>query len=109
MPHSDNIFRAYDIRGNANNDLDQSTVKKIGYVLGKRISSLGDNKIYVGGFDFEKSKFDRASSSNLLLGSSIKPFIYACAFENGINPSSVFIDGPVLLIMDYSYSLKKLF
>ena len=43
-----NIFRAYDIRGNANNDLDQSTVKKIGYVLGKRISSLGDNKIYVG-------------------------------------------------------------
>ena len=34
-----NIFRAYDIRGNANKDFDQSTVKKIGYVLGKRISS----------------------------------------------------------------------
>ena len=43
-----NIFRAYDIRGNANKDFDQSTVKKIGYVLGKRISSLGDSKVYVG-------------------------------------------------------------
>ena len=43
-----NIFRAYDIRGNANKDFDQSTVKKIGYVLGKRISSLGGNKVYVG-------------------------------------------------------------
>ena len=58
-------------------------------------SNNGYIKAYVGGFDFEKSKFDRASSSNLLLGSSIKPFIYACAFENGINPSSVFIDGPI--------------
>jgi len=58
-------------------------------------SNNGYIKAYVGGYDFEKSKFDRASSSNLLLGSSIKPFIYACAFENGINPSSVFIDGPI--------------
>ena len=33
-----NIFRAYDIRGNANKDFDPSTVNKIGYVLGKRIS-----------------------------------------------------------------------
>ena len=58
-------------------------------------SNNGYVKAYVGGFDFEKSKFDRASSSSLLLGSSIKPFIYACAFENQINPSSVFIDGPI--------------
>ena len=43
-----NIFRAYDIRGNANKDFDPSTVNKIGYVLGKRISFLGDSKVYVG-------------------------------------------------------------
>ena len=58
-------------------------------------SNNGHVKAYVGGYDFEKSKFDRASNSSLLLGSSIKPFIYACAFENQINPSSVFIDGPI--------------
>ena len=56
----------------------------------------GDLKAYVGGFDFSKSKFDRASNSRLLPGSSIKPFIYGCAFENGLNPSSIFIDGPII-------------
>jgi len=55
----------------------------------------GSIKAYVGGYDFSRSKFDRASNSDLLLGSSIKPFIYACAFENGINPASIFIDGPI--------------
>ena len=30
-----NIFRAYDIRGNANKDFDPIYSKKIGYVLGK--------------------------------------------------------------------------
>ena len=56
----------------------------------------GDLKAYVGGFDFSKSKFDRASNSRLLPGSSIKPFIYGCAFENELNPSSIFIDGPII-------------
>ena len=56
----------------------------------------GSLKAYVGGFDFSKSKFDRAANSKLLPGSSIKPFIYACAFENGLNPSSIFIDGPII-------------
>lgn len=55
----------------------------------------GSVKAYVGGYDFSRSKYDRASNSDLLLGSSIKPFIYACAFENGINPASIFIDGPL--------------
>ncbi len=56
----------------------------------------GTLKAYVGGFDFSKSKFDRAANSKLLPGSSIKPFIYACAFENGLNPSTIFIDGPII-------------
>lgn len=56
----------------------------------------GQLKAYVGGFDFNKSKFDRASNSRLLPGSSIKPFIYGCAFENGFNPSTIFIDEPII-------------
>jgi len=55
----------------------------------------GSIKAYVGGYDFSRSKYDRASNSDLLLGSSIKPFIYACAFENGIDPATIFIDGPI--------------
>ena len=43
-----NIFRAYDIRGNAKKDLDDSTIKKIGYVLGLRVKKNNSNSIYLG-------------------------------------------------------------
>jgi phosphomannomutase/phosphoglucomutase len=43
-----NIFRAYDIRGNAEADLNDTTVQKIGYVLGKKVKSLRDDEIFVG-------------------------------------------------------------
>ena len=64
-------------------------------------------KAYVGGFDFSKSKFDRAANSKLLPGSSIKPFIYACAFENGLNPSTIFIDGPIIFDDDRLESIWR--
>ena len=64
-------------------------------------------KAYVGGFDFSKSKFDRAANSKLLPGSSIKPFIYACAFENGLNPSTIFIDGPIIFDDDKLESIWR--
>ena len=43
-----NIFRAYDIRGNSKTDLDQPTITKIGYVLGKRIKKNHHDSVYVG-------------------------------------------------------------
>ena len=64
-------------------------------------------RAYVGGFDFSKSKFDRAANSKLLPGSSIKPFIYACAFENGLNPSTIFIDGPIIFNDDKLESIWR--
>ena len=67
----------------------------------------GELKAYVGGFDFSKSKFDRAANSKLLPGSSIKPFIYACAFENGLNPSTIFIDGPIIFDDDKLESIWR--
>jgi len=44
---------------------------------------------------------------NYLPGSSIKPFIYACAFENGLNPSSIFIDGPIIFDDDKLESIWR--
>ena len=42
-----NIFRAYDIRGNAEKDLDSSTIEKIGYALGLKIIENNSNmKLY---------------------------------------------------------------
>ena len=43
-----NIFRAYDIRGNAEKDLDSSTIEKIGYALGLKIKENNSNAVYVG-------------------------------------------------------------
>ena len=60
-------------------------------------SKSGNLLSYVGGFDFNESKFDRVKNSTLQPGSNLKPFIYACAFENRFNPSSVLIDGPIAI------------
>src|SRR5207302_467323 len=47
-----------------------------------------------GGFSFELSQFNRATQAKRQPGSSIKPFIYLTALENGYTPSSVVDDGP---------------
>ena len=45
----------------------------------------------VGGKDYSKSEFNRATSSKRQVGSTIKPFLYYSALENGFNPSSTFL------------------
>src|SRR5205807_9394662 len=48
-----------------------------------------------GGFSYELSQFNRATQAKRQPGSSIKPFVYLTALENGYTPSSVVDDGPV--------------
>ena len=45
----------------------------------------------IGGKDYEKSQFNRATSSKRQIGSTIKPFLYYAALENGFTPSSSFL------------------
>lgn len=45
----------------------------------------------VGGKDYEKSQFNRATESKRQIGSTIKPFLYYTALENGFTPSSSFL------------------
>ncbi|MFN7684415.1 MAG: penicillin-binding protein 1A [Oligoflexia bacterium] len=49
----------------------------------------------VGGYDFEKSEFNRAIQAQRQPGSSFKPLIYAAAVEKGYTPASVIIDAPL--------------
>ncbi len=51
----------------------------------------------VGGFDFERSEFNRAVQSKLQCGSAFKPFVYLTAFEHGFTPADTLFDGPFLL------------
>ena len=45
---NENIFRAYDIRGNAEQDLTPDVLVKIGFVLGNKVKDSGSDAIYVG-------------------------------------------------------------
>jgi penicillin-binding protein 1A len=51
----------------------------------------------VGGFDFERSEFNRAVQSVLQCGSAFKPFVYLTAFEHGFTPADTLFDAPFLL------------
>jgi penicillin-binding protein 1A len=51
----------------------------------------------VGGFDFQRSEFNRAVQSSLQCGSAFKPFVYLTAFEHGFTPADTVFDSPFLL------------
>lgn len=44
-----------------------------------------------GGTDYSKSQFNRAINAKRAVGSTIKPFLYYAALENGFTPSTTFI------------------
>lgn len=52
----------------------------------------------VGGVDYAKSQFNRALSTNRSVGSTIKPFLYYAALENGFTASSVFESKPTTFV-----------
>jgi penicillin-binding protein 1A len=55
----------------------------------------------VGGFDFDRSQFDRVMQAKRQCGSSFKPFVYLAAFERGMSPTDTIFDGPILLPDEY--------
>ena len=96
-----NIFRAYDIRGNSLRDLDDQTIRKIGYVLGQKILSTGGDSVYIG----HDSRLSAASLQNslikgfsasgvkaLVLGLVPTPLVYY-ATKTGSTPNGVMITG----------------
>lgn len=52
----------------------------------------------VGGFDYAKSNFNRASQAERQPGSSFKPFIYAAALSEGFTLSSIINDAPFVYV-----------
>jgi penicillin-binding protein 1A len=58
-------------------------------------NSTGDVKAMVGGRDFDKSKFNRATQALRQVGSSFKPYVYAAAIDEGASPEDTILDAPV--------------
>ena len=55
----------------------------------------GSVRALVGGFDFEKNKFNHVTQAWRQPGSSFKPFIYSAALEKGFTPATVINDAPL--------------
>ena len=55
----------------------------------------GALKAIVGGLNYEKSQFNRATDAMRQPGSSFKPFVYLAALRNGFTPQTVVYDKPV--------------
>jgi penicillin-binding protein 1A len=51
----------------------------------------------VGGFDFYRNKFNRATQARRQPGSGFKPFLYSAALDNGFTPATVILDMPPVL------------
>ena len=56
----------------------------------------GAVRALVGGYDFYRSKFNRAVQAKRQIGSSVKPFIYTAALEKGFTAASIINDAPVV-------------
>jgi len=56
--------------------------------------STGRVLAMAGGFNFERSWFNRATQAMRQPGSSFKPFVYVTALEQGIPPNQQLLDGP---------------
>lgn len=59
----------------------------------------------VGGYDFRKSQFNRATQANRQTGSSFKPFVYMAALDNGYSPTDLILDAP--FVLDQGAGLPK--
>ena len=55
----------------------------------------GQIKAMVGGWNFGRSKFNRAVQAYRQIGSTFKPILYTAAIDRGFTPSSILIDEPV--------------
>ena len=56
----------------------------------------GQVKSMVGGYDYNKSQFNRAVQAIRQPGSAFKPIIYAAAVNEGYGPASIIIDSPII-------------
>jgi penicillin-binding protein 1A len=53
-------------------------------------------KTMIGGRDFRKSQFNRATQARRQTGSAFKPLVYASALDKGFTPASVVVDAPIV-------------
>jgi penicillin-binding protein 1A len=55
----------------------------------------GQIRAMIGGSDFDRSKFNRATQALRQVGSAFKPFVYTAAIDRGYTPATIIDDSPI--------------
>ena len=73
-----------------------SQIPEVGGALASLDPKDGRVIALAGGYDFEFSKFNRATQAQRQPGSGFKPILYAAALTEGYTPSSIVNDAPIV-------------
>ncbi|HOX70492.1 penicillin-binding protein 1A [Dokdonella sp.] len=95
----DEVLKLGDIIRVVRNDEGAWQLAQIPAVQGAMVGLEPDDgaiRSMIGGFNFARSKYNRATQSSRSAGSSFKPFIYSAAFDHGFTPASVVNDAPLV-------------
>ena len=98
-----------DVQKNLENNIDKE-MKNSSLQVASIVITPSNGKIValIGGKDYSKSQYNRAYSSRRQVGSTIKPFLYYSALENGFTPSSTFLsERTTFNLGDTMYSPKN--
>ncbi|WP_321791433.1 penicillin-binding protein 1A [Burkholderia pyrrocinia] len=80
------------------NDTGTWSITQLPQVEGAFLSIIpqdGAIRSLVGGFDYNKNKFNHVTQAWRQPGSSFKPFIYSASLDKGLGPATVINDGPL--------------
>ncbi|TLY22431.1 MAG: PBP1A family penicillin-binding protein [Nitrospirae bacterium] len=80
-------------------DVAQMTLEQSPIVEGALLSldpRTGATRAMVGGYDFQRSEYNRATSARRQPGSAFKPMIYAAAITQGLSPGTPIVDSGVV-------------
>ncbi|WP_152601785.1 penicillin-binding protein 1A [Burkholderia paludis] len=80
------------------NDTGNWSITQLPQVEGAFLSIVpqdGAIRSLVGGFDYNKNKFNHVTQAWRQPGSSFKPFIYSASLDKGLGPATVINDGPL--------------
>lgn len=95
------------LENSVNNNLSENSEIQVSSIV--MDPNTGAIKALIGGRDYKTSQYNRAISSVRQVGSTIKPFLYYAALENGFTPSSTFISEKTTFTFseDKTYSPKN--
>jgi penicillin-binding protein 1A len=79
----------------ANNNWSITQLPQVEGALVSLVPQDGAIRALVGGFDFNKNKFNHVTQAWRQPGSSFKPFIYSASLEKGLGPATIINDAPL--------------